>query len=173
MRVVDDQAERTDRRQIRAQPIEAVKDRERGIDARRGRPLRNGYAGQPQQAGRHAGSALQQIGTLELRCLGQRRLEELTHDSEGEIALQLGPPRPQHAHSAVCCRRPRRREQRRLADAGRPLDHHEPAAARASLGQRRLDPRQLFAPIEELPGGRGLCHVPRPYRPAAGRSLRS
>jgi hypothetical protein len=53
---------------------------------------------------------LQQIVTLQLRCFGQRRLEELTQHSEGEIALQIGPTRPEHAHSAVCGHRARGRE---------------------------------------------------------------
>jgi hypothetical protein len=102
---------------------------------------------------------LQQLGALELRCLGQRRLEKLTHDSKGEIALQLSPPRPQHAHSALCSRGPRRREQRSLADPGRPLDDHERALARAGRGKHRLDPRQLLAPFEELSGGDGRFHI--------------
>jgi hypothetical protein len=59
VRVVDDQAEWMRPGQIRTQPIEAVEDRERGIDARRRRALRSEYAGKPQHAGRHAGSALQ------------------------------------------------------------------------------------------------------------------
>jgi hypothetical protein len=64
-----------------------VEDREGGIDARRGRAVRGQCTRKPEEAGRDAGRGLQQIGALELRCLGQRRLEELTHHSEGEIAL--------------------------------------------------------------------------------------
>ena len=133
--VVDDQAEGTLGGQIRAQPVEPVQDRERSINARRGLIVSRGCAGKPEQAGRHAGGGLQQIGPLELRCLGQRRLEKLPHDTEGEIALQLRPPRPQHAHAAVCRLGPRRSEQRSLADPGRPLDHRERALARAGRGK--------------------------------------
>ena len=75
-----------------------------------GAPSTSGCARKPEQAGRNAGGALQQLGALELRCLDQRRLEQLTHHSEGEVALQLGSPRPKHAHPALCRRRPRRRE---------------------------------------------------------------
>ena len=148
MGVVDNQAERARAGQIRTQPVQAVQDRERGIDARRGAAVRSWSTWKPEEGGRHAGSAVQQIGALQLRCLGQRPLEELTHHSEGEIALQLGSPRPEHAHPALCRRRPRLREQRRLANPGRPFDHKEPPAARASLGQRRLDPRQLLVSLE-------------------------
>ena len=163
VRVVDDDAERAGGGQVRAQPVEAVQDRERGIDARRVRRRPQRVRPEAEQGGRHAGGVLQQIGALELRCLGQRRLEKLTHDSEGEIALQLGPARPQHAHPAVCRRRPRRGEQRRLADPGRPLDHHEPAAPGASLGQGRFDPRQLLASFEERSGGLAPSHMPRAH----------
>ena len=110
---------------------------------------------------------MQEIGALVLRCLDQRRLEELTHHAEGEVALELGPSRTENAHAALCSRRSRRREQRRLADPGRPFEHDERAEPRASLGQRGLDPRQFLAPFEEVPGGRGLSHVPQSLRPWA------
>jgi hypothetical protein len=76
---------------------------------------------------------VQQIGALQLRCFGQWLLEDLTYNAEGEVALQLGPPRPENTHSAVCRRRPRLSEQRRFANPGRPFDHQEPASSRASL----------------------------------------
>ena len=163
VRVVDDHAKRTHSGQVRAQPVETVEDRERGIDARRGRDTRRRCPWQPKESRGHAGSGLQQVGALELRRFGQRRLEQLAYHSEGEIALQLGPPCPQHAHSAVCRSGPRRRKQRRLANASRPFDHHERAPSRASLGQRRLDARQLLAPFEELLGGCAIFHISRAY----------
>jgi len=89
VRIVDRQEERARRGEVRAQPVEAVEDRKRGVDARRGRSIRRARAREPEQPGRHAGSVLQQVGTLELRCLDQRRLEQLPHDSEGEIRLHL------------------------------------------------------------------------------------
>ena len=49
MRVVDDQAEWAYGGEVRAQPVEAVQDRERGVDARRGRSIRRGRAGKPEQ----------------------------------------------------------------------------------------------------------------------------
>ena len=116
-------------------------------------------AGKPEQAGRHTGGGLQEISALELRCLGQRQLEKLTHDSEGEIALQLRPPRPQHVHPAVSSRGPRRSEQCSLADPGRAFDDRERAQTRAGRGKHRLDPRQLLAPFEELSGGDGRFHM--------------
>jgi len=95
---------------------------------------------------------------LLLRCFGQRRLEQLTHDAEGEFALQLSSAGTKDAHAAASRRSSRRREQRRLADPGGPFDHHELASLRASLGQRRLDPRQLLTSFEQLIGGDGVVH---------------
>jgi hypothetical protein len=46
--VVDHQAERADGGQVRAQPVEAVEDGERGIDARRGRGVRWGCTRKPE-----------------------------------------------------------------------------------------------------------------------------
>jgi hypothetical protein len=70
MYVVDHQTEWTGRGQVRAQPVEAVDDRERGIDSCRRQDPRRGCARKPEEAGSHAGSGLQQIGSLELRRLG-------------------------------------------------------------------------------------------------------
>jgi hypothetical protein len=89
VRIVDHQEERARRGEVRAQPVEAVEDRKRGVDARRGLTIRRRSAREPEQVGRHTGSGLQQIGTLELRCLDQRRLEQLPHDPEGEVRLHL------------------------------------------------------------------------------------
>jgi hypothetical protein len=59
VRVVDHQAERARGGKVRAQPVEAVQDRERGIDARGRWAVRNGCAWKFEQAGRHAGSAFE------------------------------------------------------------------------------------------------------------------
>jgi hypothetical protein len=111
-----------------------------GIDGR--------CAGEREQAGGATGGALQQIGALELGCLRESGFEELAYHSEREIALQLSPPRPEHAHSALCSHSPRGIEQRRLADPSGPLDHYQRTPSCAGFGQRRGDPRQLVAALE-------------------------
>ena len=55
------------------------------------------------------------------------RLEQLPHDREREVALELGPARAQHAPAVR--QRPRRPEQPRLADPGRPFDQQPATAA--------------------------------------------
>jgi len=128
VRVVDDHAERPDGGQVRTQPVEAVEDRERSVNAPRGRNVCGRCARKAEEAGRDAGGAVQEIGPLELRRLDQRGLEELSRHSKGEITLQLGSPRTKHTHPAFDRRRSRRREQRRLPDPGRPFKHEERAA---------------------------------------------
>ena len=96
----------------------------------------------------HTG-ALQEIGSLAFGRLGQRRLEQLSDNTEHEVALELVRARTKHAHALVSGRGSRCREQSRLADAGGPLDHDEPAASGASLRKRRFDTSELFVPLEQ------------------------
>ena len=158
MDVVDDQAERLGGGEIRAQPVEPVQDCERGIDARFTQVIGGRSSRKREQTSGNTGGASQELGTLGLRGIGKSRLEELTDDSEREIALELGPARAEHAHSARQRRSPRGRDQCRLADPGRPLDYDECAAPGASFGQRRFDPQQFLAPLEQRSRGRDSTH---------------
>ena len=91
VRIVDDQAQRTVGRQVRAQPVQAVQDRKRRVDAAGGGNLvRPPGAGKPEMRGGDPGRAVEQIGSLGVVSLGERRLEELTDDTERELSLELG-----------------------------------------------------------------------------------
>ena len=118
-------------------------------------PSAAGGARKPEEAGRHAGGALQQIGALELRCVRQRRLEELAHHSEGELALQLGSPRPEHAHSA---RLPLRSAPPRAAPScrSRPAPR-SPRTCRAPRGLRPAPTRSAPAPRSVRAADRWPC----------------
>ena len=157
VRVVDDHAKRTRSGQVRAQPVEAVEDRERGIDARGGRAV--GRAVRPEARAGRPPRRQRLRGDRRARPPMPRPAAARTADAplRRRNRAPARSPRAKHAHPTVCRRGPRRGEQRRLAHPSRPFDHHERAAPRASLGQRRLDPRQLLAPFEELSGGRGLA----------------
>ena len=147
--VVDDQADGTGRRKIGAQPVEAVEDGERDIQAQRRKVVGRRGAWEIEDARRRAGRRVQQLAPLELGCLRQRRLEELADDAESELALELGSPRAQHPHPARGRRVSRRSEHRRLPDPGRPFQHHEPASPGARLGQGGIDSRELVDPFEK------------------------
>ena len=149
MGVVDDQADGTGRREVGAQPVEAMEDRERDVQAQRRRVVGRRGAWQIEDARRRAGRRVQQLPPLELGCLRQRRLEELADDAESELALELGSPRAQHPHAARGRRVSHRSEHRRLPDPGRPFQHDEPATPGARLGQGGIDVRELVDPFEK------------------------
>jgi hypothetical protein len=90
VRVVDDDAERARDREVRAEPLEPVQDRERGVEVRRARRVLCSRPGETEQVGSDPGCTLEQLGALRARGLDERRLEELADDAEGELALQLG-----------------------------------------------------------------------------------
>ena len=159
VRVVDDQAERACCGEVRAQPVEAVEDRERGIDARGGRTICRAV----RQEARAVPAA-----TPAAACSRSARSSSDASTSGGSNSCRTTPKAKLVSISVARARSTRippsaaavraRREQRRLADPGRPFDHHEPAAPDASVGERRLDSRQLIAPLEQRSGGRGHFH---------------
>ena len=153
--VVDDDAERPRRGEVRTQPVEPVQDRERGVGLCRDPDRRPGARPGTREGRRGTGRGLQEVRPLELGCLGEGRLEDLAYHAECEVAFQLRTARPQHAHPAAGGDGPDRGQQRRLADARGPLDHHERAASGARIGERRLDPRELLAPLEQDKVGAG------------------
>ena len=66
----------------------------------------------------------------------QRTLEELAHDAERELALELAPPRGQHGHPRVGGPAAGLRGEARLADPGLPLDQQHPGVAPGAPGPR-------------------------------------
>jgi hypothetical protein len=153
VRVVQRQDERAARGEVRAQPVEAVQHGEGGVE-RHCRLAFGRRAGQPQHARRLPGGALEQLGALFGARLAQRGLEQLAHDPEGEVALELGSPRAQDAGGAVVGGGAGRGEHRRLADPRGPFDDHGGARTLARAGDGRLDARKLAVALEQV-GGRG------------------
>src|SRR5438046_2635609 len=118
MGVVDDDAERLCCGEVCRQPVQPVQHRERGVDFRRRFGINCGSTHKTEQTVCGPGPCLKKVGALELREIGQRRLEELTHDSESKVELELGPTRSQHAHPAVQRSSAYRCKERGLTDAG-------------------------------------------------------
>jgi len=95
--IVDDQAERTLGGQVSRTTNRAHgRIGNDGSTFRRGRAVRSGWHREAlSKPGRHAGGGLQQIVTLQLRCFGQRRLDELTqHSRRRNRASSSVPARP-------------------------------------------------------------------------------
>ena len=141
------------RGEVRAQPVQPVQDGERRVERRTGSPSRIA-PGSPSTRAATPGRPLEQLGALGGAAFAQRGLEELAHDAEGEVALELGPARAQDARRAVVGGGPRGGQHRRLADPGGSLDDHRRAPALARARDRRLDARKLAIALEQV-GGRG------------------
>ena len=84
-----------------------MQDRERRVGRRGGRLALLQRAGQAEHAGGQPRRALQQVVALGGRRLVEHGLEELAHDAEGEVALELGAAGAQEARRAVLARRRR------------------------------------------------------------------
>ena len=136
MQVVDREQQRLLGREVEREPVQAVQRRERGgallVGRERLLEQRGGRGGRAREpaAGDDPG------------------LEQLAHDAVGELALELPGPRLQDLE-----RRPRTLaqagEQPGLADAGRPLDQHEAAAARGRVRDQRVELRELRVALEQ------------------------
>ena len=108
MRIVDDDQERLCSREVCAQPVEPVQQRERRVDIRAKLAVESRIAQQAEQTGPRPGTLLQQVDALRLRQAGQGRLEQLAHHAKGEVTFELAPPGSQDAHPAVRSNHPRR-----------------------------------------------------------------
>ncbi len=162
MQVVDRQQQRPAGGDVRRQPVEAVQRRQRRIGGRLGR-----QPGGIEQRRRETRRAAEQLGSLLRRQGGQQRLEQLPHHAIGERALELGAARAKHLHPGRLTQRLRLRDQRGLADPGRPLDRQQPPAGLGG-GDQPFDRRQLDVALEQaepsrqrLPGHLPAAHLLR------------
>ena len=138
MRVVDDEQRRAVRRHPGEQPVEPVQERERRVAV--GERAAVG-AGQAEHARRELGGVggdPDQPRALLGGHRHHRRLHELAHDAEAELALELGAAPAQHAQPALGRRLAHGGQHGGLAHPGAALDHQQAAAARAGALQRRL-----------------------------------
>jgi hypothetical protein len=128
LQVVHDHEQRHTRREVRGQPVEPVQRR----------PRIGRMALGEHRLGQRGGAREQLRGTR----LAQRRLEQLPHDGEGEVALKLRAAGGEHPDVGAGLLA-RGCEQPRLADARRPLHQHAGALPGARRGQCALERRQL------------------------------
>ena len=84
--------------------------------------------------------------------LADHRLEELSHDAIGEVALERAAARLQHPHAAAARQAADTPQQRRLADPARALDEQHAAVALADPRHRHLQQRQLRVPFQQIRG---------------------
>ena len=156
VQVVDRQQQRPLGGQVERDPVQAVQRREGhvALALQRAEHRRGGRRGAAQQ----------------LLAAGDDALEQLAHDAERELALELGAAGAEHERAAVGRPPARLGEQRALADPGRTLDEHGPALAR----RRRVDQREQLCDLtlaldEFRHEGVILCGPRPPPAPVRGR----
>jgi hypothetical protein len=102
---------------------------------------------------RQRGRAGDHLVTLLLRQRREIRLEELAHDAEGELLLEVGAAGDEHLEAGLRRERARLGDQSRLPHPGTALDRHDPARARGRRGDDGVQRRELGLALEQR-GGR-------------------
>ena len=77
-------------------------------------------------------------------------LEELAHDTEREVLLELAAVRDERSHSPGACLLSGGGEQRRLPDAGRSLQKDAAPRSIGGIGKRARNGREFFFSFEKL-----------------------
>ena len=137
MRIVDRDQQGSRRREIGRQPVQAVQHRERPVRRRRD-------TAEEERA--HSGGGAGNEG-LALRGLRIRKapLEELPHDTEGELHLELGSACAQNAVAELLRAPACNLHQRRLSEPCPTLDQEDAGPAL----EQRLDLGQLGLTLEQ------------------------
>jgi hypothetical protein len=140
LEIVDGEEQRTVLGEVRRQPVEAMEDGEAILRPDRWDGGRiDEVTGEPGRA-REDG-----LGILEP---GQRRLEQLPHDPERVVDLELGGPRPQTQHAGGERSLTHDIEQSALANPGGTLDDSHAAAPPARLTEQHVELIELRFSLE-------------------------
>ena len=168
VRVVDGDQQRPVAGQPRREDVERVQHVVVGVavDRRAVRDREDGPRG--------SGGAPEQALTVSRRGRLQHRLEQLADHAESEIALQLGAARRERPRAG--CVRLRELggsahllQERRLADAGDPLDEDRSTCARLRIGDCAPKQSQFVLALERPPDHTSDSNAPRPPGPSDDR----
>jgi hypothetical protein len=137
------------------EPVEAVEGGERDV-ARCVAGLVDRLEDRSRGAGRAAQPRVVRLPIHECR------LEQLAHDPEGELALELAALRHQHAHPGRLGTVAKLGQQPALPDSRLPLDQRQPAVAVLGAAQQALELLHLTGAFEErcVPAAQWSATVP-------------
>jgi hypothetical protein len=145
--VVDEQDDGLLGGEVGGQPVQRVPDGERVL-RRRGVHARE--VDLQQRGGEARGSREEDRGLRVARHV----VEQLAHDAEDEVVLQLGAARVEHEHPGVLGGGAGRFDERRLADARRAVDGDDRAGAAPCLRERVPNGVELAVTLEQPTGCR-------------------
>jgi hypothetical protein len=145
LEVVDDEERGRPLGDVRGQPVEAVKRRERRILV--GEP--GADLGQVEERRREMCRPRQQATAFLVSARGEVRLEQLTNDAVREVRFQLAAARAQDLEPERLGALTRAGEQTRLPDPGRPLEEKERAPARGSCRQVSFNQGELALALDQ------------------------
>jgi hypothetical protein len=139
VQIVDRQQERPGGGQVEREPVEPVQRGE----------LRAGLAVRRLLAREHGGGRRSGAGQRLLRPRRHVGLEQLAHDAERELALELRGAGGEHAQLGTLAQTG---QQARLADPGRTLDQHQPPAAGDRVRDEAVERGDLTIAVQQRHG---------------------
>jgi hypothetical protein len=169
--VVERECDRRLLAQVGGEPVERMEVRQRRVRANGVRIALESVACQQCRGG--SGCAMEEPRSALAVRAGEERLEQLAHDAERELTIQLGRARRQDDHPPLRRLRSRCLEQPRLADSGRALDEREPPSPGTCFIDHAAELGQLALALVQ-DGGPSVRHDAQRlplHRPAA-RQLR-
>ncbi len=149
VQVVDRKQRRLLKGHVGREPVKAVEDREGALC---GRVLRSGELRGSEERFDERGRPREQLRAEIRRGGREQRLEQLTNDPIGKLALELTAAGGEHPHPRRAGNRARLGEQAGLADAGTSLDDGEPPTAVPCRVAQCLQRRDLGFALQEQDG---------------------
>ena len=146
VQVVDQQQQRSVGGDVRRDPEQAVEDAEG--DVGRGVAV-IGRLEHPRRRLRGAGQPPRPVGGID-----QEGIEQLPHDAERQLALEVAPTGGEHAETGALGRFTSRGEQPALPDPGRSLDQRQAGPALERALNQVLENTELAVALEQLVGRR-------------------
>ena len=145
VQVVDLEQQRALGGEVERQPVEPVQGGERRVPGRR--PVVRGG----EDDARGGGRARERVR------VGDDGLEQLAHDAERELALELAGAGVEHERVLGARAAPELRQQPRLADPGRALDQDRAPLALRRLLEQRVEQGDLAVALDQRGGGLRLA----------------
>ena len=153
VQIVDHEERRLAEGEVRGQPVEPVEHCVRRLPS----TLCGGRRGWREERSAEFGRAREQLRSHIFSRRGQRSFEDLPHDSERELTLELAGTGSQHCTAGRARTFSRLPEQPGLANSGAALNHDETSIALTGCAEHRLECGDLGITLEQRRHWNSLC----------------